>query len=214
MFFGKLATGPLSVNTYLIGDDSGTECIVIDPGDAEPVIAALRHVDRTCALILITHGHFDHIWGVADLAGATNAPVAVHELDAEKLQSDRKSLAYLIGKRLPAACTTQLLRDDDIVQAAGLTLRVLHTPGHSEGGVAYVLDEQRMVFCGDTLFLDGAGRTDFPGGSQETLFHSIADRLFALEGSYDVFPGHGGGTTLEHERQHNPLVLLGRRLRW
>lgn len=214
MFFEKLATGPLSVNTYLIGDDNGTECIVIDPGDAVPVLTALQHADRTCALVLITHGHFDHIWGVADLVSATGAPVAVHELDADKLQSDRKSLAFLVGKRLPAARATRLLQDGDIVQAAGLTLRVLHTPGHSEGGVAYVLAEQRMVFCGDTLFLDGAGRTDFPGGSQKTLFHSIVDRLLALEGSYDVFPGHGSGTTLEHERQYNPLVLLGRSLRW
>ena len=159
MRLDTIACGPLGVNTYVVSAEDAATCAVIDPGDAAPVLERLHARGQQCTHILITHGHFDHIWGAAALAEATGAHLAVHELDAAKLQSTRASLALLIGRRLPEAVPDVLLHDGDTLACAGLTFRVLHTPGHSEGGVCYLLESERVIFCGDTVFLDGvAGR--------------------------------------------------------
>ncbi len=214
MRLDTIACGPLGVNTYVVSAEDAATCAVIDPGDAAPVLERLRTRGQQCTHILITHGHFDHIWGAASLVEATGAQLAVHELDAAKLQSTRASLALLIGKRLPEAVPDVLLHDGDTLACAGLTFRVIHTPGHSEGGVCYLVESERVIFCGDTVFLDSVGRTDFPGASELTLYRSIAERLFPLEGDYVLYPGHGPETTLDHERAHNPFMGRGRRLRW
>lgn len=205
----SLPCGPLAVNTYIVSDGVGGPCAVIDPGDARVVLDCLRHEGNTCEQILLTHGHFDHIWGVSELIAATGASVAIHENDADKLQSSRKSLAVLIGRALPAAKASRLLRDGDTVSCGELLFSVIHTPGHSEGGVCYVLQQERVIFCGDTLFQDSVGRTDFPGANPATLVRSVRERLFPLLGDYTLYPGHGPATTLAHERRCNPFVNAG-----
>ena len=107
-----------------------------------------------------------------------------------------------------------LLKGGETLRIAGLSIGVIHTPGHTKGGVSYVLKEERKLFVGDTLFFEGAGRTDFPGGSEKELYHSIVDRLFTLEGDYDVYCGHEEETTLDYERKNNPFVDICRRSGW
>jgi len=214
MRFLHLVCGALGVNTYLIGAEGMSDCAVIDPGVAEPVSEALRRAGLTCSAILLTHGHFDHIGGVRQLKEETGAKVYIHEADAGMLGSNRLSLAVLTGGLLQSAQADVLLKGGETLEIAGLEIRVLHTPGHTKGGICYVLERERTIFCGDTLFLDGAGRTDFPGGSQTELYHSINDVLFALEGDYDVYCGHEESTTLDYERKNNPFVYAGKRCGW
>jgi len=210
----SLVCGALAVNTYLIGADDTDECAVIDPGMAEPVLAELERQSLRCTHILLTHGHFDHIGGVAELKEKTGARVVVHEADAMMLGSNRLSLAMLLGQPLRASQADITLVGGEMLEIAGLSIRVLHTPGHTKGGVCYALETERVLFCGDTLFCGGAGRTDFPEGSAAELFRSISDTLFSLEGDCAAYCGHGESTTLDYERKHNPFVLHGVRRGW
>lgn len=209
-----LPSGPLSVNTYLIGADDTNECAVIDPGDATPILELLQSEGLCCTHILITHGHFDHIAGAAALKRATGAKLCIHSDDANKLNSDRESLAAMVGWQLEKTQSDILLHDGDVIHAAGLQMRVLHTPGHCAGSVCYVVDRENAIFCGDVLFRGGSGRTDFPGCSERTLYRSIADQLYSLTGDYAVYCGHGDPTTLDEERAGNPLTCYGASMGW
>lgn len=205
MWLVNLICGPISVNTYLVGEDGGTDCAVIDPGVAGPVLEYLQEHGLTCTHILITHGHYDHIGGVGELRKATGALVCIHEADAPALRSSQKSLALMLGSHMEPVDADVLLHDGDTLDAAGLHFTVLHTPGHSPGGVCYILEKERVIFCGDTVFAESYGRTDFPGCSFEELQDSILNKLFLLEGDYQMYPGHDESTTLTHERQCNPM---------
>lgn len=199
-------TGPLEVNSYIVHRDGSTDCVVIDPGDERPVLRYLTEKGLCARAILVTHGHFDHILGLEALRVATGATVYVHELDREKCASNRGSLSFLIGKSLTPCETVTVLRHGDTATAAGMTFCVIHTPGHSEGAVCYVLEEANAVFCGDTLFCNSYGRTDFPGGSLDTLYHSVSERIFTLAGDYTLYPGHGPKSTLSAEKAFNPIL--------
>ena len=209
-----LVCGALAVNTYLIGADETNECAVIDPGEAGPVLAALTAQALRCSHILLTHGHFDHVGGVAELQRRTGARVVIHEADAPMIENSSLSLAALAGQTIEGARADLLLRGGETLEVAGLCIRVLHTPGHTKGGVCYVLESQRVIFCGDTIFHDDAGRTDLPGGSAKALYDSIEHTLFALAGDYTLYCGHEEQTTLEHERKNNPFACSGRRRAW
>lgn len=206
--------GSMAENAYLAGADDTNECVVVDPGEAGPVLDRLQREGRVCTHILITHGHFDHIGGAAALKRETGAKLCIHEADADKLASNRLSLAYLFARQLEAATADMLLHDGDELDVAGLHIRVLHTPGHSEGGACYLIEDEKAIFCGDTLFYESVGRTDFPGCSQEALQASIREKLLSLDGDYTLYCGHGMKTTLLHERACNPFIGEASGLIW
>ena len=206
----SMCLGPLGVNTYVVYQQSRKDCVVFDPAEAEPVMQYLQSQGLSCAAILLTHGHFDHILGLAELKEKTGAPVYVHSLDAEMLEDEVASLAGLCGASVPPCKPDVLLQDGDTVAAAGMAFAVLHTPGHSPGGVCYVEENGRLLFSGDTLFRLSVGRADFPGSKETDLYHSLLDKLVPLEGDYQVYPGHRRETTLQFEREHNPFIARGK----
>lgn len=214
MYFRQITSGSLGEHIYLLGADGTNDAIVIDPGEERPALEALKRDGKNCVAVLLTHGHFDHIGGVRALKETYGAKVYIHEADAGMLKSNRMSLAVLTGQLGKPVEPDILLKGGETLDLAELSLEVIHTPGHTMGGVCYVLKSDQKLFVGDTLFLEGAGRTDFPGGDEKQLYHSINDRLFPLEGDYDVYCGHEEDTTLEYERKNNPFIAVGRRSGW
>ena len=186
--------GSYQTNCYIVYEDDSPDCIVIDPGyEPEVVLLAVKRLKKNLAAILLTHGHFDHVGAVKDLVAETDCKVYIHEYDLA----------------LPATLTagplyyTDLYDEGDVLQLAGLSIRVLHTPGHTPGCVCLMIEDN--LFSGDTLFRDSCGRTDLPGGNPAEIFKSLR-RLAALKGDYRVLPGHSMESTLEEERENNPYM--------
>ncbi len=205
MHIQTLQCGPLDVNSYILWTEDNLDCIVFDPAETEPILGFIKAKSLACSHIFLTHGHFDHIAGVAGLKEVCDSCIHIHERDSHMLYDNNANLSDFMAYPILPVQADNLLEDGDIVNA-GFSLKVIHTPGHSPGSVCYLLDNEKAIFTGDTLFRLGVGRTDFPGSNTFELYNSIKTKLFEQPGDYAVYPGHMRTTTLEFERANNPFI--------
>lgn len=188
-------------NSYLVSDDYGVGLIVDAGGDGDGIVAAAQKAGVEVKMLVLTHGHFDHIGAVREVKEATCCTVAIHEDDAGKL--GRFSLNTIITRTV-APAPERLLRDGDEIEVGELRFRVLHTPGHTPGGIC--IYGHGVAFTGDTLFRRSVGRTDMPRGSHSELLRSIQSKLLVLPDETVVLPGHGASSTIGEERRENPFL--------
>lgn len=206
MKIDSLCVGPIGTNCYILQDEAAKLCAVIDPGDeAERILAAVENTGCTPAMILLTHGHFDHYTAVPGLLGKyPDLPVYINEKDVtDKAAGGFDLLFPRLGER-----NQRYYKEGDTLTLGGLKIAVLETPGHSRGSVCLVVGD--AIFSGDTLFRGSCGRTDFAGGSYTDILQSLK-KLAQLPGQYRVYPGHDRATDLDFERRVNPYVKQGLR---
>lgn len=205
----RISGGPLPTNCYLLTDDATGDTAVIDPGfdDEELTRAVLAVGAEHVKLILLTHGHFDHIMGVAGIKRLTHAKVCIHSDDMLFTTDNSLNLSSMMtSSRMEPFTVDTSLNDGDIVELGSLGIRVIYTPGHTIGSCCYLVGD--ALFTGDTLMKCSCGRTDFPTGSHPQMLDSL-EKLKNLEGDYHIYPGHECETTLEYERKNNPFMGSG-----
>ena len=202
----KFVTGIISTNCYLVINEETKQTVVIDPAACPSYLMGhIKSEGLQVEAILLTHGHFDHIMGIGDLRKEFPVPVYAHEGDQETLldPSLNLSISYTDGYTFDGAT---YVRDGQTLELAGASFQVIHTPGHTPGGVCYYLENEKVLFSGDTLFQNSVGRTDFPNSSMSDLIRSLREKVMALPDDVKVYPGHMGETTIGHERKHNPFI--------
>jgi len=198
----------MMANCFIVGCDQTKDAVVIDPGDdTDRILLALADLALKVRYIINTHGHFDHVGGNRKMKAATGADLLIHPLDAHMLGALYSTAAAWGLSTDDSPTPDRTVEDGDRIDFGTLALTVIHTPGHSPGGIA--LYTEGNVFVGDTLFAGSIGRTDFPGGDYGTLISSIRNKLFVLGDDVRVFTGHGPETTIGRERQFNPFLGQG-----
>lgn len=204
MIIKKLMVGPFATNCYIVGSESGKEGMIIDPGaEVNQILSSVKDTGLDIKFIVLTHGHMDHVGALKEAKEAIGADVAIHTDDAQSLQE--QSLGILFGLSCPPPPSPdRLLEDGESINIGDLRFLVLHTPGHTPGGICLL--GEGIVFSGDTLFNYGIGRTDLPGGSYSQLMNSIQTKLMVLPDSTVVYPGHGPDTSIGAERQGNSFL--------
>jgi len=203
-----LVVGPVMANCYVIGCEQTGEAAVIDPGDeTDRILLSLAESKLTLNYIINTHGHFDHVGGNRRLKEATGAKILIHPLDAPMLRLLSASASAWGFSADDSPPPDRTVEDGDIIRFGTITMTVLHTPGHSPGGISLYTDGH--VFVGDTLFAGSIGRTDFPGGDYGTLISSIRRKLLVLDDDVRVLTGHGPQTTIGKEKKFNPFLGPG-----
>jgi hydroxyacylglutathione hydrolase len=205
MIFETVEVGPLGVNCFILGCASSREGVVIDPGgDVGRIVEIVQRHGLKIRYIINTHGHFDHVGGNLQAVKAFGAPLLIHESDAAMLgrAAEVAQMYGMQGENSPAA--DSFLTEGKEIIFGTHSMKVLHTPGHTQGGCCLYLEAEKKVITGDTLFADSIGRTDLPGGSHEQLLSSIRTKLFSLPDEVSAYPGHGPRTTIAHEKRHNP----------
>ncbi|MBN1504808.1 MAG: MBL fold metallo-hydrolase [Candidatus Eisenbacteria bacterium] len=205
MTLRKMVVGQMDTNCYILGCDATGEGAVIDPGgDADAIKSAIEDMGLTIRVILNTHGHVDHMAANAEMKRATGAELAIHEFDAGMLTDPVANLSSSAFGPVVSPAPDRLLAEGDTVKVGTLVLNVLHTPGHTQGGICLL--GRGYVFTGDTLFAGSVGRSDFPGGDHTVLIHSVRTRLLCLADTTIVLPGHGPNTTIGNEKESNPFL--------
>lgn len=196
-------TGFIEENCYFVAHPASRETVVIDPGDDAPrLLARLRELGGIVVAYLLTHGHVDHLSALADLCSVFPAPIHVHPRDAAWCFSEKNALPGLYSAPAMPQSPIVSAPEGAVFEIAGARWSVIETPGHTPGGICWLLEDDRALFSGDTLFRGSVGRTDLPGGDPRDLTRSLR-KLAALDGDWTVYPGHGDPTTIGHEKRHN-----------
>jgi len=202
MILKTIVVGPNQTNCYILGSKAANEAVIIDPGaDADLIKNALSETGLTAKYIINTHGHADHIGSNKDF----KVPVLIHKADSAFLKSPYKNLSVFFGHWITSPAAKHFLEDGEKINVGDLVLEIMHTPGHTPGGISIKIETPQwgvstIIFTGDTLFKDGVGRTDFPGSSEKDLLNSIRSKLMVLDDSFVIYPGHGPASTIGKER--------------
>ena len=201
-----MVLGPVQTNCYFLINEDTKEVLIVDPADrAQKIIEWINSEGLKPVAILLTHGHFDHIMGVQGVKKEYGIPVYASKDEVEVLADLQINVSTMMGAYLSMKAD-ELFFDGDVLELAGMKLKVISTPGHTIGSVCFYMEEEKVLISGDTLFEASVGRSDFPTGSSRQLIESIKTRLFVLPDDTDVFPGHGGTTNIAYEKAHNPFI--------
>lgn len=205
MIIKQFTLGQLENNVYLVMDEKTKKAVLIDASAMSPeIVQTVKELGAKVQYILLTHGHFDHVMGVNALKKALNTEAVIHKDDLA-ISDNVNEFTRLFGLPDGEVPKYELyINDGDVITVGDMKIKVIHTPGHTEGGVCYLIED--TMFSGDTLFKESVGRTDLFGGSFEKLSDSIKNKLFKLKNDIKVYPGHGPMTTIGHEKKYNELV--------
>ncbi len=192
-------------NTYLVWDEISNEAAIIDPAaPSQRMVDEIKGMGINLKYLISTHGHGDHIGGNKNINDNFDVKNCIHKDDADSLIDPKMNLSTYWDSKIIAPKADIMLNDGDVLTLGSKKLQIIHTPGHSKGGIC--IFTEKLLFCGDTLFAQGIGRTDLPGGDYSTLIDSIKSKLFLLDGNIKILPGHGPESTIENEKVGNPFV--------
>lgn len=205
---GRIVLGPVQTNCYFIyRDGEDKRAIVIDPADeGAKLFSVFKDNGISVEAILLTHGHFDHIDGVAKLRQLSHCEIYAAAAEADVLADEEKNCSAQMSGRIVTVTPDHLLADGEELELAGMKIKMLLTPGHTEGSCCYYIEEDSLLISGDTLFEGSVGRSDLPTGSTSVLINSIKEKLMVLPEDTRVYPGHGGVTTIGDEKRYNPFL--------
>ena len=206
MKIDSLAVGPIGTNCYILQDEKEKVCAIIDPGDeAERIEKAVENTGCTPVMILLTHGHFDHIMAAEELRKEWGIKICACEKELEVLRDSKKNLMMDYYRKDYTLEPDLTVCDGETFEAAGVTWKVIETPGHTIGSCCYYIESEDLLFAGDTLFRTSYGRVDLPTGDAMSMLASVK-KLLTLPETVKVYPGHMGVTSIEYEKKHNPLA--------
>lgn len=204
MILEGFPVGSMEANCYILGCPETKEAAVVDPGaEGGRIMRRLEQLGLKCRYIILSHGHADHIGALGQVREATGSKVLIHRQDGDMLTSPGRNLSLYMGASLHFAPADRLLEDQDTISVGKLTLRILHTPGHTPGSIC--IQSGDVLITGDTLFAGSVGRSDFPGGNHQQLIRSIKEKLLVLPPQTRVLPGHGPASTIGEENKYNPF---------
>lgn len=207
MIIERLVLGHFHTNCYILADEITKEAIVVDPAHhGDRIYNLIEEKGYSVKQIIITHSHIDHIMGLDYLYEKTGAIVCAGEYDADSINNNTASLAIQFSTNAPKTPVHKRLKDGDELELSGRKIIIIHTPGHTPGGICIYIPDENILFSGDTLFNMSVGRCDFPGGSMKALCDSINTKLYALPGKTKVYPGHNDPTTIQFEKENNFFV--------